>query len=58
MATDPIVQILIEAAARGRELRAIRERAGVLAVEDQTDQESEFAGAMREATRGDDDNTQ
>ncbi len=33
MAADPIVQILIEAAARGRALRLARERAGALAAE-------------------------
>ncbi len=33
MAADPIVQILIEAAAQGRALRLARERAGALTVE-------------------------
>jgi hypothetical protein len=46
---DPVVQILIEAAARGRELRALREREPALTAEDQTDDESQFAAAMRQA---------
>jgi hypothetical protein len=48
---DPVVQILIEAAARGRELRALREREPALTAEDQTDDESQFAAAMRQANQ-------
>lgn len=50
MTIDPVVQILIEAAARGRELRAMRERAGALAVEDQVDDESQFTALMCEVS--------
>ena len=43
---SPIAKCLIIAAARGRALRAMRERAGVLAVEEQADDESQFASAQ------------
>ena len=49
MTDDPIIKILIEAAARGRELRALRDREPILTAEDQTDDESQFAAAMRQA---------
>lgn len=45
---SPIARCLQIAAARGRALRLARERAGVLTVEDQADDDSQFA-ARREA---------
>ncbi len=51
MTDDPIVRILIEAAARGRELRALRAREPALTAEDQTDDESQFAAAMRQTNQ-------
>jgi hypothetical protein len=55
MVDDPIVRILIEAAARGRELRLARERAGIMAAEDAPDQESDFTAAMRQAAAASDE---
>ncbi len=51
MTDDPIVRILTEAAARGRELRAWRQREPMLTAEDQADDESRFAAAMRQANQ-------
>jgi hypothetical protein len=54
---SPIAKCLIIARARGRAIRLARERAGTIAAEDSTDDESTFAAVMREAAsdRGDDE---
>ena len=46
---SPVAKCLQIAAARGRAIRLAREKAGVLAREDQTDDESTLAATLREA---------
>jgi hypothetical protein len=46
---SPLAKCLQIAAARGRAIRLAREKAGAIAREDQADDESAFAAAMREA---------
>jgi hypothetical protein len=48
---DPVVRILREAAARGRELRVMRARAEVQSLPNQTDDESNTAGTVSEVAK-------
>lgn len=54
-----LLDVLQALAEFGRRRRAMRERAGVLAAEDVTDDESQFTAAMRQANQqGADDEAQ